>query len=53
MGHQKTFDLSPDHWKEPIKIAREMFAEAGVTYELWDGDIGDVEVLFNGQLFRP
>ena len=34
IGHKKTFDSSPDHWKEPIEIARQMFMEAGVTYEL-------------------
>ncbi|KKU09763.1 MAG: Deoxycytidylate deaminase [Candidatus Woesebacteria bacterium GW2011_GWB1_45_5] len=53
VGHKKPYDLSPDHWKEPIKIAIGMFEEAGVLYELWEGDIGGVEVLFNGQPFRP
>lgn len=53
VGHQKTYDASPDHWKEPIRIAKEMFMEAGVEYTLWEGDIGKVELLFNGQSFRP
>lgn len=53
IGHQKTFDSSPEHWKEPIQIARQMFMEAGVTYELWDGDIGGIEIRFNGKPFNP
>lgn len=53
VGHKKTIDASPEHWKDPIKIALEMFKEAGVIYELWDGDIGEVEIRFNGQPFRP
>jgi len=53
VGHKKTMDAAPERWLEPIKVARQMFMEAGVTYELWDGDIGGVEVLFNGQPFLP
>jgi len=53
IGHKKTFDASPEHWRGPIRIAMEMFKEAGVSYELWEGDIGGIEVLFDGQPFRP
>lgn len=53
VGHKKAMDLSPDHWKEPIRVAVEMFKEAGVIYEMWEGDIGGIEILFNGQPFRP
>lgn len=55
VGHKKTLEASPEHWREPIKVAIEMFKEAGVIYENWDGDIGDddIEVRFNGQAFRP
>jgi dCMP deaminase len=53
IGHKKTMDAAPERWLEPIKIAVQMFKEAGVSYEMWEGDIGGVEVLFNGQPFRP
>ena len=46
-------DAAPERWLEPIRIAKQMFMEAGVVYEMWDGDIGEVEVLFNGEMFRP
>jgi dCMP deaminase len=53
VGHKKTMDKAPERWLEPIRVARQMFMEAGVVYELWDGDIGEVEILFNGEPFRP
>lgn len=53
IGHKSTFDASPEHWKEPIRIAMEMFRDSGVSYELWDGHIGGVEIRFNQQPFRP
>lgn len=53
VGHKKTMEASPAHWKDPIKIATEMFKEAGIQFEMFDGDIGGIELLFNGQLFRP
>lgn len=53
VGHKKTMDAAPERWMEPIKVAKQMFMEAGVIYEMWDGDVGEIEVLFNGQPFRP
>lgn len=51
--HKKTVDASPEHWKQSIRIAEEMFKEAGVVYELWEGDIGGIELRFNEEPFRP
>ena len=53
VSHKKTMDACPEHWKKPIEIATQMFKEAGVIYEQWEGDIGEVEILFNGLPFRP
>jgi 8-oxo-dGTP diphosphatase len=53
VAHQKIMDGSYNQWPESIRIAKEMFQEAGVNYELIDGDIGEVEILFNGQKFKP
>lgn len=53
IGHKKTDDASSGHWLESIKTAREMFKEAGVDCSFWDGNIGGIEILFNGAPFRP
>ena len=54
VGHKKTMDTAPERWLEPIRIAAEMFNEAGVIFENWEGDIGGgIEIRFNEQPFRP
>lgn len=53
IGHQKIADACPDHWKESIKIAFMMFAEAGVETELVIGDIGGTPIRLNGETFQP
>jgi dCMP deaminase len=53
VGHKKTMDIAPERWLDPIEKGRQMFKEKGVVYELWEGDIGGIELLFNGQPFRP
>lgn len=53
VAHKKIMDASYNQWPDSIRIAREMFSEAGVLYEIFDGDIGDIEILFNNQFFNP
>jgi dCMP deaminase len=53
VGHKKTMDAAPERWLGPIRIAEEMFKEAGITYEMWEGDIGGIEILFNEKPFSP
>lgn len=53
IGHKKTYDLTPEHWREPIELAKQIFKEARVEFQLYEGDVGDVEILFEGKVFRP
>lgn len=53
VSHKKMMESSYNQWPDSIKIALEMFKEAGVEYDMWDGDIGGVEILLNGKSFRP
>jgi len=54
VGHKKTMDSAPERWLEPIRIAAEMFKEAGVIFEQWEGNIGeDIVIRFNEKPFRP
>ena len=41
------------NWYASIKYALEMFDEAGVKYRWVDGNIGGIEILFDGELRRP
>jgi len=53
VGHKKIMEVSYNQWPNSIRVAMDMFKEAGVLYELHEGDIGGVEILFNGKLFQP
>jgi dCMP deaminase len=53
VAHRTIMDASYNQWVKSIETAKTMFKEAGVIYEQYDGKIGGVEVLFNGQPFRP
>jgi len=53
VAHKKIIEASYNQWPDSIRIAMDMFKEAGVLYELYDGEIGGVEILFNGKPFSP
>ncbi len=41
------------NWYDSIGLALEMFNEAGVKYQWVDGDIGGLEILFDGIIREP
>lgn len=55
IGHKAMFDKPDERWRESIKIAFEMFDEAGVKYTYVDGQIGEptLQLKFDGQLWIP
>jgi len=53
VAHKNIIEASYNQWPDSIRIAMDMFKEAGVLYELYDGEIGGVEILFNGKPFSP
>ncbi len=53
IGHKKMFDETPDRWKESIAEAFEMFWEAGVEFELIEGDLDIEPIRFNEHLWTP
>ena len=53
VGHQFMIDNTPEHWRESIDEAFKMLEEAVVECIYVPGDVGDVEILFNGELVRP
>lgn len=51
--HTKTQGRTPIRWAESIRMAFAKFNEAHVAIEIYEGDIGGIEIRFNGETFRP
>lgn len=53
IAHQQAFDLTPDRWREEVDLGIEILENCGVSYTLYDGEIGNVKNLFNGEIWYP
>jgi len=53
IGHQRMMDETPDHWKDSIAHAMEMFHEAGTILEFIKEELGCQKILFNGKWWQP
>lgn len=53
IGHKQAFDRTPDRWREEIEIGFEILKGGGVKYTFYDGRIGDIENLFDGEIWYP
>lgn len=52
--HEQAIAQSHNQWPDAIKLALEMFSEAGVEYVLLNAHFDDeIEVLFNGAIWKP
>lgn len=51
--HKQMSEKTTERWKDDIAIAVEMLAEGGVEYEQFDGRIGYVTHLFDGETWNP
>ena len=53
VGHKQMFDRTPERWKASIADGDAMLDEAGVKRHVYDGPIGRVRVLFDGEFWEP
>lgn len=53
VAHKQIHDKTPERWRESITMAVDMLSEAGVHYEQFDGQIGDVKHMFDGVTWMP
>lgn len=54
VGHKQAFDqYGAGSWDESIAIGNQMFKEAGIITDYYDGEIGGVEIILNGEVWRP
>lgn len=52
--HKEAIEQSHSQWSDPIRIALEMFQEAGVEYVLFSAQYKDgLSLLFNGNYWEP
>lgn len=53
VGHKAIFDRTMDRWKDSIAVAHGMLDEAGIKHRLYDGYVEDIEIRFDGELWKP
>lgn len=53
VAHRQAHDMTPERWRQSIEDGKEILAANGVEYVLWDGRVGDVKNLFNGEIWYP
>jgi dCMP deaminase len=53
IGHKQALDRTPERWKDDVALGLEILAGGGVEYLPYDGKIGGVEILFDGQRWQP
>ena len=53
IAHQQAFDMTPDRWKEEVALGIEILESCGVCYTLYDGEVDEIENLFNGRIWFP
>ena len=53
VGHKQMFDKTPERWRASIADGYAMLDEAGVIREQYDGSVGGVRVLFDGEWWTP
>jgi dCMP deaminase len=53
VGHKAMIMKTPERWQDSTDYALKLLNDAGVRLRMYDGEIGDVEGLFNGILWKP
>jgi len=51
--HKQCMDRTPPRWKEMVDLGLEMCEKSKVAVVQWDGKVGDVTNLNNGELWQP
>lgn len=53
IGHKQVYDRTPERWLKPVQQGDQILEEGGVEREYYDGPIGECEILFDGEIWRP
>lgn len=53
ISHQERMDMTPDRWKNSMKIGHEILRKGGVAIELYSGKLKCDPIIVNGKLWYP
>ena len=53
VGHRELIMKTPERWQESINYALSLLERCGVECSMYEGEIGEVEHLFNGEVWEP
>ncbi|MDD4877934.1 MAG: deaminase [Candidatus Nanoarchaeia archaeon] len=53
VGHKQMIIKTPERWRESTEYALELLRKCGVGLYMYDGKIGSVKSLFNGEVWEP
>lgn len=53
VGHRQMIMKTPERWRENTEYALELLKKCGVGLYMYDGKIGGVKSLFNGEVWEP
>lgn len=53
IGHKELIMKTPERWHESTDYAMQMLEMCGVERFMYEGKIGDVDHLFNGEIWEP
>ncbi len=53
IGHKQAYDKTPPRWLEEVAFGLEILRGGEVEYRMYDGEIGGVENLFDGEIWYP
>lgn len=53
VGHQQRMDMTPDRWKASVEAGLNLMRAAGVVLEFFDGDVGGIKIIVNGEPWQP
>ena len=52
-AHKDAHDKTPDRWREPLEIGKEILRDGGVDFFQFEGKIGECENLFDSEVWYP
>jgi len=53
VGHKQMIMKTPERWRDSTKYALGLLRQCGVGLYMYDGKIGGVQSLFNGEVWEP
>lgn len=53
IGHKQAYDKTPPRWVEEVEQGFEILRDGNVEYQFYDGIVGGIKNLFDGEYWEP